>query len=379
MLYILIDIFQPNSAISNRLLGYFKAIDEMKINAIVVIFLPDEKRSKIKETFHHIEIKYLWDKHMSTNIFAKAFFFFVNKWKFSKSLKEGDIIYTYGCDSLTNIGTSLSKVKCFAERTEHPEVSSGYNSRLLALSKKKYKKTLMGLDGLFVISTPLKDYFISEGISESKIHIINMTVDPKRFISLKKQLGVIKYVAYCGTASNNKDGVDELIKAFAIIAHQYDDIKLMIIGKTPSKVDESGNLALIERLGIKDKVIFTGIVESERMPQLLKNAEVLALARPDSLQAQCGFPTKLGEYLLTGNPVVVTKVGDIPKFLVHEESALLANQRDPKDFAEKLKWALDNPILAKQIGENGRKIALREFNNIHETHKMINVIFHNKM
>lgn len=342
MLYILIDVFHPNNAVSNRLLGYIKAIDEMKIavDVTVVFFLPDENCSKIKDKFHHVKIEYLWDKHKSTNLFVKAFFFYINKWKFSRRLKEGDIIYTYQCNCLTNIGTSHSKVKCFAERTEHPKVSSGYNSRLVALSPKRYNKTLMGLDGLFVISTPLKDYFISEGISESKIHIINMTVDPKRFISLKKQQVDIKYIAYCGTASNNKDGVDELIKAFAIIAHQYDDIKLMIIGKTPSKVDESGNLSLIKQLGIKDKVIFTGIVESERIPQLLKNAEVLALARPDSLQAQCGFPTKLGEYLLTGNPVVVTKVGDIPKFLVHEESALLANQRDPKDFAKKNKMGI---------------------------------------
>lgn len=372
-------MFQPNNAVSNRLLGYIKAIDEMEmdIDVTVIFFLPDENCSKIKDKFHHIKIEYVWDKHKATNIFAKALFFYVNKWKFSKRLKDGDIIYTYGCNCLTNIGTSHSNVTCFAERTEHPKVSSGYNSRLVALSKKRYKKTLMGLDGLFVISTPLKDYFISEGVSESKIHIINMTVDPRRFISLKKQWVDNKYVAYCGTASNNKDGVDELIKAFAIIAHQYDDIKLMIIGKTPSKVDESGNLALIERLGIKGKVIFTGIVESKRMPQLLKNAEVLALARPDSLQAKCGFPTKLGEYLLTGNPVVVTKVGDIPKFLVHEESALLANQRDPKDFAKKIKWVLDNPVLAKKIGENGAKLALREFNNVHETHKMISVILNN--
>ena len=204
-----------------------------------------------------------------------------------------------------------------------------------------------------------------------------MIVDPKRFTSLKKQKVDIRYIAYCGTASNNKDGVDELIKAFAIVAHQHDDIKLMIIGKTPSKEDESENMLLIEQLGIKDKVIFTGIVESEKMPQLLKNAEMLALDRPDSLQAQCGFPTKLGEYLLTGNPVVVTKVGDIPKFLVHEESALLANQRDPQDFAKKIQWVLDNPILAKAIGENGARVALREFNSNHETYKMINFIFNN--
>ena len=67
-------------------------------------------------------------------------------------------------------------------------------------------------------------------------------------------------------------------------------------------------------------------------------------------------------------------VADLRK---HRDNALLANQRDPEDFAEKLKWALDNPVLAKLIGEKGRKTALRDFNNVHETYKMINVILNN--
>lgn len=70
------------------------------------------------------------------------------------------------------------------------------------------------------------------------------------------------------------------------------------------------------------------------MPQMLKNAEALVLDRPNSLQAQYGFPTKLGEYLLTGNPVVVTKVGDIPLYLKDGVSALLSEDRNPKEFAE---------------------------------------------
>lgn len=70
-------MFQPNNAVSNRLLGYIKAIDEMKIDidVTVIFFLPDENCSKIKDKFHYIKIEYLWNKHKSTNIFAKAFSF----------------------------------------------------------------------------------------------------------------------------------------------------------------------------------------------------------------------------------------------------------------------------------------------------------------
>lgn len=51
MLYILIDIFQPNNAVSNRLLGYIKAIDEMNINATVVVFLPNKNAVQLKKHF----------------------------------------------------------------------------------------------------------------------------------------------------------------------------------------------------------------------------------------------------------------------------------------------------------------------------------------
>ena len=154
----------------------------------------------------------------------------------------------------------------------------------------------------------------------------------------------------------------------------HPDVKLYIIGKTPDKDDVSGNLKLIENLGVKSSVVFTGIVSAAEMPQILKNATVLALDRPDSLQAQCGFPTKLGEYLLTENPVVVTKVGDIPLFLKDGETALLSEERNPQEFSSKLLWALEHPEEAVEIGKAGAQVAMREFNYLNETKKIIKAI-----
>jgi glycosyltransferase involved in cell wall biosynthesis len=231
------------------------------------------------------------------------------------------------------------------------------------------------LNGLFVISTSLKKYFVDKGVADEKITIINMIVDHNRFVGLQKNFTKERYIAYCGTASNNKDGVDELIKAFSIVTKIHDDVKLYIIGKAPTLEDEAGNLQLIDRLGIKDKVVFTGVVNASQMPQLLKDAAVLALDRPDSLQAQNGFPTKLGEYLLTENPVVVTKVGDIPLFLKDGESALLAEQRNPEEFASKLCWALEHPKEASVIGRKGKEVAMCDFNYFAESSKIIDFIY----
>lgn len=230
------------------------------------------------------------------------------------------------------------------------------------------------MSGIFVISTALKYYFINYGVSPKKVHVINMIVDMNRFKDITKQENVEKYIAYCGTASNNKDGVDQLLTAFSIVAKSHPDVKLYIIGNAPTRAEGFSNIELVEKLGIKDRVVFTGLVKSEEMPQLLKNAQVLALDRPDSLQARNGFPTKLGEYLMTANPVVVTKVGDIPLFLKDGETALLADERNPEDFASKLSWALDNPKEAGEIGVKGQKVAISSFNYLLESKKIIEII-----
>ena len=61
---------------------------------------------------------------------------------------------------------------------------------------------------MFVITTALKDFFVSKGVDSKKIHIANITVDPERFMNLSKKNDIEDYVAYCGSVSNDKDGVD---------------------------------------------------------------------------------------------------------------------------------------------------------------------------
>lgn len=366
--YIVCNSYNPNTAPTNRVLSFVRGFSELGMDAEVVYLAPDTKMNKVQEDYPYIEFKYMWERMPFSNRILNKLAEEYYGWKFARSLKCGDVVF------LTNFGNIFFKVikrknvKVVHEKTEHPDIYSfkGFNVE-------RYKREIPKLDGMFVISTALKDYFSSLGLPKEKIEIVNMTVDSNRFKGIKKQLSE-KYIAYCGTASNNKDGVDELIKSFAIVHQSHPDVKLYIIGKTPDKDDESGNLSLIEELGIKGAVVFTGIVSAKDMPQILKNATILALDRPDSLQAQCGFPTKLGEYLLTENPVVVTKVGDIPLFLKDGESALLAEERNASEFSSKLIWALEHPEEAARIGKAGALVALRQFNYLTETKKIIDVI-----
>ena len=374
MIYFLNFSYCPNTAPENRLQGYYHALDKMNVKATVVYIHPDNHCSRNSTKYKNISTEYLWNPYMPYRGPFRRLTLFRYIHRFLNRLKEGDIVYTYSLSLLTKMCEEVNGVSVFAERTEHPEATVAFPNPLLALSDAEIITTINHLSGLFVISNPLREYYENLGIDPSKIHVLNMTVDVERFKNIKKAACREKYIAYCGNVSNNKDGVDILIKSFALVCKKRPDIKLFIIGKTPSQTEASDNLRLIKSLGIEERIVFTGVVSSEQMPQLLKDAVVLALARPDNLQAKYGFPTKLGEYLLTENPVVVTSVGDIPLFLKDGVSALISEPSSVEMFAEKLLWALENPGEASVIGKAGAAVAAEFFNSDIETKKLLSVI-----
>ena len=361
--------YHPNDAPTNRFLSFIEGFSMMGVNVEVIFVLADEKGSRINKQWPHVHITYLWDKFDIRNRYLRQLSYTLLANRFVRSLQTGDVVILFDVQRMVFPLINRKGVRVYVERTEHPQA---YHVRTVDMTK--FVQKCKYLDGLFVISSSLKEYFVSNNVPADKVHIINMTVSPQRFQGLKKEDVENPYIAYCGTASNNKDGVDELIKAFALVSAKYSEFKLLIIGKGLTRDDDSGNRQLVDDLNLNDKVVFTGVVTAEQMPQLLKNATLLALDRPDNLQAQYGFPTKLGEYLLTENPVVVTSVGDIPLFLKDGENALVSEPQNAEKFAAKLIWAIEHPKEAVEIGKRGADVANRHFNAMIESKKMFNII-----
>ncbi len=261
----------------------------------------------------------------------------------------------------------------YLENDEYPPLISHTEKFSGKIRLKLYNWVCKRCAGIFVISNKLREYFISIGVNPQKVHVINMTVDGNRFVNIEKQ-ETEPYICYCGTVSNRKDGVDILLEAFGKIAKEYPKMNLYILGGRPYPKDNEKNEAIIEKYGIKEQVYMPGAVAGSDMPQYLKNADIVVLSRPDNIQAAYGFPTKLGEYLMTGNPVVVTRVGELDDFLEDRKSCLFAEPGNALDFANKLKWVLEHPAEAKEIGAEGKKVAETSFNYKIEGKKIADII-----
>ena len=252
-------------------------------------------------------------------------------------------------------------LKVFHERTEYPFVVAG-NSLYSKISLSIYLRFILKkLDGIYVINKALKKYFFEKTNGRVPITIINMIVDHTRFSCGPKPKGDERIISYCGTFEGDKDGVPILIESFALIANEFPDVKLQLIGSLKNTVTSQKIQSLIKSFNLETRVILTGSVKRDKIPELLCNSHILALSRPKNKQAEGGFPTKLGEYLATGNLVVVTNVGEITEFLTDKQNAFIAEPNSAFKFSKKLREALLS-LEREKIGLEGKKLVFNQFN-----------------
>jgi glycosyltransferase involved in cell wall biosynthesis len=168
-----------------------------------------------------------------------------------------------------------------------------------------------------------------------------------------------------------KDGVHILLESFARITGKHPDIRLVLIGKADTLEDEQSLRALAKRLETDQKTHFTGVLSRDLIPAYLCNAEVLVLSRPKSIVADAGFPSKVTEYLSTGKPIVVTRVGEIPVYLTDNVNAFLAEPDDIDDFANKLDYVLSNYQSSLEVGIKGKELVASTFNYRYQSKRII--------
>jgi glycosyltransferase involved in cell wall biosynthesis len=141
-----------------------------------------------------------------------------------------------------------------------------------------------------------------------------------------------------GRLSGEK-GLDVLLDAFAHVAEQMPDARLVLVGDGP----ERGSLEARARdLSIADRVEFLG--QRSDVPALMVDLNLYVL--PSRTE---GLPMALLEAMAARLPIVATRVGGIPEAVADGESALLVSPEDPTALAEAMMRVLSETGLAERL------------------------------
>ena len=167
---------------------------------------------------------------------------------------------------------------------------------------------------VFTICEGLRRDIIGRGLPENKITVIPNAVDVEGFqlsgepdAALKQQLGLAgKTVLGFVGSFYAYEGLDLLLDAFPVLLGRHADLRILLVGGGP----QDANLkARAERLGIADKVVFTGRVPHSEVSRYYDLIDLLVYPRHSMRLTELVTPLKPLEAMAQGRIFAASDVG----------------------------------------------------------------------
>ena len=155
-----------------------------------------------------------------------------------------------------------------------------------------------------------------------------------------------------------RKGVAFLLRAMPLIMAKR-KVRLIITGDGHCRTQWE---ALSREMRISEAVEFTGFVTNERLSQLFRGSTLYVHpAIVDSKGDTEGLGVVLIEALRNRKPVVASRVGGIVDVIKDWETGLLVPEKDPEALAQAVLRLLEDPPLARRLGEQGYLYATEFF------------------
>lgn len=204
------------------------------------------------------------------------------------------------------------------------------------------------------------------------VYLIPITVNLNYFNDADYRPDKNKLKIFYGGSFAPKDGLENLLDAFEEVCKINNSIKLVLTGAgTPADLEKIKSK--IGRSANKDRIMYKGYLSTDEYYSVLNSCDIFCMTRINSPFANAGFPFKLGEFLASGRGVIATNVGDVSKYLVHEENALLIQPDSAREISEALLTFIENPEKIHVLGLKARKTAEMYFDSEQVSEKLMSI------
>ncbi len=207
-------------------------------------------------------------------------------------------------------------------------------------------------DRLVGNSNAVVDYYRTMGVPEDRLAMIYSgiasedppVIDPA---AIRAEFGFAAespLVLFAGRLADQKR-VDDLLKALDLLQHVQPDLRTLIAGDGPLRLQLEETARLFN---LEDRVRFLG--HRDDVPRLMAAATLVVL--PSAYE---GLPNLVLEAMRFGKPVVATSAPGTTEVVVDGQTGLLVPVANPQLLARAIRDVVRDPDLAQRLGTAGRE------------------------
>jgi glycosyltransferase involved in cell wall biosynthesis len=234
-----------------------------------------------------------------------------------------------------------------------PDIVSDYAIKL-------EKKLLKKVDFIITVNKPLKEYFVS--ISDKPIEIVMncKNLVNKTYIPPKNKIFT---VCYFGVFNSTR-----LFPKMVHIMGSIDNIRFLVAGKKETLFQ-----AVKDRCDKYENCDFLGTLPLDKViDYTLKSDAVLCMIRPSDKNAKIAHANKQFEAMVCGRALIASRNTYIGE-MTEELKCGVVVEFSENGVIEAVTKLRDDPKLCEELGENGLKAALDEYNWEKQENKLLNI------
>jgi glycosyltransferase involved in cell wall biosynthesis len=220
-------------------------------------------------------------------------------------------------------------------------------------------------DRIIVVTAKLKDVLRDNyHVPEEKIAVILNGANTDLFkpmepLEARNKLGLNQsdnYVCFVGNLIQWQ-GVEYLIESAPLVLSSCPNTRFLIVGDGVMKEELA---ALAKQTGVSDRLIFTGYVPYELVPEYINSGDICIAPFIAERNERIGSSAlKLCEYLACAKPVVASRISGL-EFIESNQAGILVVPEIIRELGNAIIKLLKAPDLRKKMGENGRRYVVEE-------------------
>lgn len=242
----------------------------------------------------------------------------------------------------------------------YTHVNTGPGKMLISTSRwKKFEyQYIRQADKVVVVTDEAKKYYADRiGVDKDKFYVVPNSVRPEFYTNYTIDDDILlrhkgRYVILYLGDTGLRRGLETAIRSLEFLIPQIPDIRLLIVGR--SKTDQLLK-KLVSKNNWDEHVEFTGWKDADLFQSFLMASDIGISPIHRNLHHDTTYANKIFQYMAFGKPLVVSNCTAQENLVKKYQCGLVFEDRDARDFSEKIISLYAQRALYERLSANARK------------------------
>lgn len=158
-------------------------------------------------------------------------------------------------------------------------------------------------------------------------------------------------------ALHPESGIEESMQAVAMLQREFPNVTMALAGHSIEQYRQQ-----IQKQSAQGSFRLIRNYHYSELPELYSQIDIVVLPHHKTEWFENLTPAKFFESLYYGVPVLVTDVGDMAMIVSEERCGVVIHEVTAEAIACGLRPLVKDPALRREMGERGRKAAMKKYN-----------------